>query len=85
MLLALGNRDLKELNQINMDILNSVKNFTTVEIANAIMSSFNPEKEFLSIAPKYGATIEPLASASQVNNWCSKKTNGKITEIMKEQ
>ena len=82
MILALGNRDLKELNQINIDILNSIKNFTTVEIANAIMSKFNPEKEFLSIAPKYGATIEPLTSASQVNKWCSKKTHGKINKIL---
>ena len=35
MLLALGNKDLVELNQINLAILNSVKNFKTVEIANA--------------------------------------------------
>ena len=46
------------------------------------MSKFNPEKEFLSIAPKYGATIEPLTSASQVNKWCSKKTHGKINKIL---
>ena len=82
MLLALGNRDLKELNLINMNILNTAKNFTTVEIANAIMSKFNPEKEFLSIAPKYGAAIEPLTSVNQVNKWCSKKTHGKINKIL---
>jgi serpin B len=46
------------------------------------MSRFNPEKEFLSIAPKYGATIEPLMSADQVNKWCSKKTHGKINKIL---
>ena len=32
MLLALGNKDLKEINQINKAILNLVKNFTTVDI-----------------------------------------------------
>ena len=84
MLLALGNKDLKEINQINKAILNLVKNFTTVDIANAIMSRFDPEKEFLSIAPKYGATIEPLISAGQVNKWCSKKTHGKINKILDE-
>ena len=84
MLLALGNKDLKEINQINKAILNLVKNFTTVDIANAIMSRFDPEKEFLSIAPKYGATIEPLMSADQVNKWCSKKTHGKINKILDE-
>ena len=47
MLLALGNKDLEELNQINIDILNSVKAFKTVEIANAIMSKFEPKKTIL--------------------------------------
>ena len=64
-----------------MDILNLVKNFTTVEIANAIMSRFNPEKEFLYTSSKYGATVEPLKSVNQVNSWCSKKTHGKINKI----
>ena len=82
MLLALGNQNLEELNEINLAILNSIKNFTTIEIANAIMSIFEPEKEFLSTAPKYGATIEPLKSVSQVNKWCEKKTHGKIKKIL---
>jgi serpin B len=82
MISALGNKDLEELNKINIDILNLVKNFKTVEIANAIMSRFNPKKEFLSTSSKYGATVEPLKSVNQVNSWCSKKTHGKINKIL---
>jgi serine protease inhibitor len=38
MISALGNKDLEELNKINIEILNLTKEFKTVEIANAIMT-----------------------------------------------
>ena len=82
MLLALGNKNLDELNKINIDILKVAKQFSTVEIANAIMTKFNPEKKFLLAGSKYGATVEALKSASQVNSWCNSKTHGKIKKII---
>ena len=84
MLLALGNKNLNELNKNNLDILKVSKKFTTVEIANAVMTKFKPEKNFLNSVSKYEATVGTLKSASQVNKWCSIKTRGKIKEIIKE-
>jgi hypothetical protein len=74
----LGNKDLEELNKINADILKLTKKFTTVEIANAVMTKFPPEKNFLAASSRYGATVETLRSVSQVNGWCNAKTHGKI-------
>ena len=82
MVTALGGKNLNELNRINMQILNEVKKFSTVEIANAIMTKFNPNKRFITSGQKYGASIQTLKSASQVNNWCNTKTHGKIKKII---
>ena len=46
MLLALENESLEELNNINIEILKTSKDFTTIEIANAIMTGFNPKEKF---------------------------------------
>ena len=82
MISALGGKSLEELNKINMQILNEVKKFTTVEIANAIMTKFTPNKAFVAAGQKYEATIQTLKSASQVNSWCNSKTHGKIKKII---
>ena len=82
MLLALGNKNLDELNKINTNILKTVQQFSTIEIANAVMTKFNPNKGFVTSVNKYKATITTLKSLSQVNKWCSIKTKGKITKIL---
>jgi len=82
MISALGGKSLEELNKINMEILNETKNLSTVEIANAIMSKFDLDQKFKASGEKYGASIETLKSASQVNNWCNAKTHGKIKKIL---
>jgi len=82
MISALGGKSLEELNKINMQILNETKNFSTVEIANAIMSKFILDQKFKASGQKYGASIETLKSASQVNNWCNAKTHGKKKKII---
>jgi len=46
MISVLGNKDLEELNKINAEILKLTKKFTTVEIANAVMTKFTPKKPF---------------------------------------
>jgi len=84
MLDVLQYENIDELNKINLQILSVVKNFTTIDIANAVMTRFDPLKEFKLIAEKYLAPIEPLVSAEQANDWCKSKTNGKIDKILDE-
>ena len=82
MIQALQNEDIDSLNSINYEILENFKNFKTVEIANAVMSKFEPLENFLEIADNYCAPHEKLISADQVNNWCDEKTHGKIKKII---
>ena len=82
MLNALQNSDISLLNSVNYKILNHLKNFSTFEFANAVMTNFVPEKQFSKICKNYFSTVEPLKSVEQVNNWCNQKTHGKITEII---
>ena len=82
MIEALKNTDIETLNSINYEILETFKKFKTVEIANAVMSKFTPLQEFLNVSEKYYAPFEKLINVNQVNNWCSKKTHGKITKIL---
>ncbi len=73
---------LDDLNDINYEIISVAKRFKTIDIANAVMSRFTPLKDFIAIAKKYLAPVEPLVSAEQVNDWCSNKTHGKIKKII---
>ena len=73
-----------ELNNINYKILSAIKQFSTLEIANGIMTRFTPLEDFAKIAEKYLAPIEPLIDVDQVNNWCNNKTHGKIDKILDE-
>ena len=73
MVLALGGKSLEELNKINLQILNEAKKFSTIEIANAIMTKFTPDQKFLASGQKYGASVQTLRSASQVNSCCNAK------------
>ena len=84
MLLTLGNKNIEEVNSMNVDILETSKDFTTIEIANAVMTSFIPKKEFLNAVLDYESTIESLKNVAQVNNWCNLKTHGKIEKILDE-
>ena len=81
MVKALSGNSITELNRINSEILNAAKNFTSIEIANAIMTRIEPLEEFKKIAYSYDATIEKLKSADQVNSWCFLKTHGKILQL----
>ncbi len=84
MLLSLSSTELNELNQINLAILNAVKEFKSIEMANAVMTAFTPEEKFTEVAYSYKSTVGPLGNVDQVNNWCSEKTHGKITKILDE-
>jgi serpin B len=82
MIELLQGNSIEELNEINYKIISVIKDCTTVDIANAVMTRFSPLKTFTSIAEKYLATFDPLVSAEQVNDWCSNKTHGKINKII---
>ena len=79
---VLESNTIDELNEINYKIISMFKDFTTMEIANAVMTRFTPLKDFSNIAEEYLAPVEPLESLEQVNNWCSNKTHGKINKIL---
>ena len=84
MVSTLENPSLEDINNINLKLMRSIKEFVSVEIANGVMSTFEPIKSFIKVCDKYEAPVEQLISKNQVNDWCSKKTHGKITEIIDE-
>ena len=84
MLDLLQSDSIEELNEINYKIISLFKEFTTIDIANAVMTKFTPLEDFSNIAQKYLAPVEPLESVEQVNNWCSNKTHGKIDKMIDE-
>ena len=84
MISTLESSTLDNLNNINLKIIDKIKNFVSVELANGVMSRFDPIKTFSKVCDKYEAPIEKLVSKKQVNDWCSKNTHGKITEIIDE-
>jgi len=84
MLELLESENIDELNKLNFQIISLIKEFSTLEIANAVMTKFTPLESFSSLAEKYLAPFEPLESAEQVNNWCKNKTHGKISKIIEE-
>lgn len=75
---------IEKLNEINYKILSVIKDFSTIDLANAIMTKFTPLENFTKISEKYLAPIEPLIDVDQVNNWCKNKTHGKIDKILEE-
>ena len=83
MLGLLQSETIEELNEINYKIISPFKEYTTIDIVNAIMTRFTPLENFTNIAQEYLAPVEPLESVEQVNNWCSNKTHGKIDKILK--
>ena len=85
MIKVLSNTNLDEINKINKSIFLEIKNFKTVEFANAIFTSYNIsnfEKLFITQINNYKAILANLESTSKVNKFCSEATKGKITEII---
>ena len=74
---------MEEINELNLKILTQMKEISSVEIANAIMTKLSPLSKFSKIAKNnYFSEILPLKSVKQINDWCDKKTHGKIKEII---
>ena len=83
-ILALSCKDINDLNEINIRIYDKAKKFSSIEMANAVMTAFTPEPKFTSMAYFYRSTVEALRDVDQVNNWCDVKTHGKIKKIIDE-
>ena len=83
LLKALHQNDIVTLNQCNINYLNK-QNKQSLFIANALFSKFHPIEHFIEIAKKYKATASKLMSVTQVNQWCAKNTNNKITNIIND-
>ena len=80
---VLGSPNTDDLNYINeKKIINIITQFSTLDIANAIMTKCEPTKSLLLYAKAYSANIELLENIEQVNNWCSENTHGKINQII---
>ena len=83
LLKLLDDKGMEEINEINLKILSELKEITSLEIGNAIMTKLSPINKFSKIAKdNYLAEIQPLKNVKQVNKWCEKKTHGKIKEII---
>ena len=68
MLLAFKNVNIEEVKTVNKLILNFQKDFSSVEIVNAVMTAKEIKKSFVLTAHLYEATVEKLINASQLNN-----------------
>ena len=83
LLKLLDDKEMDEINMMNSIILKKLKNNSSLEIANAIMSKLSPLNSFTNIAKNtYDSEILPLKNVNQVNKWCDKKTHGKISKII---
>ena len=82
MLDLLQSDSIDKLNELNYQFISIFSQFSTIDIANAVMTKFTPLENFTTIAKKYLSPIDPLESVEQVNNWCSNKTHGKIDHII---
>ena len=79
LLKLLDNKEMEEINLINSNILSKIKDNSSLEIANAIMSKLTPLPTFIKISKdKYLSDIQPLYNVQQINKWCDTKTHSKI-------
>ena len=85
LLKLLDEREMEEINLINKEILHKIKDYSSIEIANAIMSKLVPLNDFTKIVrDNYNSEILPLKNVNQINKWCEKKTHGKIKKIIEQ-
>ena len=85
LLKLLDDKSMEEINEINLKILTKIKDMSSLEIANAIMTRVSPLPNFIKLAKdNYSSEIQSLKSVQQVNKWCDNKTHGKIKKIIDE-
>lgn len=93
--LGFGNEEIKEVNGFCKTLIDGLPNVDTsvrIHIANAIYvnKNYKLKKQFQQdMKGYYGASAESLDFSSKktlnrINDWCKKKTNGMIPEILSE-
>ena len=78
----ISDKTLDKLNSNNENIIKDVKNSGKIKIANAILSKIELLNSYINIGKKYDSYIAKLEGVKQVNDWCRKHTNGKITKLI---
>ena len=78
----ISDKTLDKLNSNNENIIKDVKNSGKIKIANAILSKIELLNSYINIGKKYDSYIAKLEGVEQVNDWCRKHTNGKITKLI---
>ena len=73
----------KEFNSLPK-IQQQTNSISDLSIANDILLGIEPLKPFLDECKEYDTFIDKLISASQINNWCSEKTNGRIKSMIND-
>lgn len=85
LLKLLDNKGMEEINEVNFNILSKIKDTSSLEMVNAIMTKVSPLPNFIRIGKdNYSSEILPLKNVHQINRWCEIKTNGKIKKIVEE-
>ena len=82
MLDTLDSSSIESLNRRNIEINKAISAQKDLVIANAVFAARSPVETFKQIAKMYKAEVSRLARVAQVNGWCAKNTNNKITEII---
>lgn len=77
-----ANKTIDQINNECNQILSLISTSVSIKIANAVMSTIDKSKEFTVKCEQYKAFVDQLKTVQQVNDWCAKHTNNKITSII---
>lgn len=81
----LDDKLIEEINILYFKILSILKDSSSLEISNAIMSRLSPLPEYVKFVKLSNfSRIMPLKSLKQIHKWCEFKTHGKIRDITYE-
>ena len=81
----LDDKELDEINIIYLKIISILKETSSLDISNIIMSRLSPIPDFIKLVKQSNFTqIRPLKNIKQINNLCEYTTNGKIKELFYE-
>ena len=79
---VLKEKNLYDINNVNMSVLSTTMNSQALKIANVVMSICNITNSFMGVVNDYRALVTVLNNVQQVNYWCAQQTNGRINHII---
>ena len=74
-------QNLENENQYYINLLNSISNTNILNIANSILTSFEPSGQFKAILARYRTVIS--SNINELNNFINQNTNGKVSNYYK--